>query len=164
MAANDIQVGGAHYKSTEYQHWDYAIDTGMNGVEYALTKYATRYKSKNGRQDLEKAVHCAQKLVELASGTQPRLYCSGALSWRLDEWPLRLKRYAAANALSPACERLFHAVGGWSGRAGALQVLAAAEALLAEWDAEHTVVLSNRDRHAAEDAALPPDGEGSDAD
>ncbi len=161
-SANDIQVGGAHYR-TAYQHWDYATDTAMHPVEYALTKYATRYPSKNGRQDLEKAVHCAEKLVELASGTWPKHYSSGATEHGKSEWPLYLKRFAAANGWEEDSTiwKLFFAVGGWAGEVGALLVLDLTRQLLAEWDAAHPA-------QPAEDTALPPadatDGEGDSPD
>lgn len=158
-SANDTQVGGAHYR-TEYQHWDYATDTAMHPVEYALTKYATRYRSKNGRQDLEKAVHCAEKLVELASGQWPKHYSSGATEHGKEEWPLCHRRFCAANDLSQTASVLLYHVASWAGPTGALAVLYAAQALLAEWDAEHG--------QPAEDTALPPacetDGEGSSPD
>ena len=68
-AANEIQVGGDHYKQgqrAEYQHWDMAIDLKLPYLEGVATKYLDRHGSKNGRQDLEKAIHYTQKLREAA--------------------------------------------------------------------------------------------------
>lgn len=65
MSANTKQVGGAHYRS-DYQHWDWAIDVGLNPIEYAATKYLVRWRDKNGAQDVEKALHYIDKLIELA--------------------------------------------------------------------------------------------------
>lgn len=64
MNANHNQVGGEHYKS-EYQHWDFVADVGMNYFEGQITKYVYRWRKKNGLQDLEKARHFAQKYREL---------------------------------------------------------------------------------------------------
>lgn len=64
--ANDTQVAGTHYRS-EYQHWDLVADTGMGYFQGQVTKYVTRHASKNGLQDLQKAAHFLQKLIELAS-------------------------------------------------------------------------------------------------
>lgn len=64
--ANDKQVGGDHYVSTGEQHWDRVYR--MHGRGYFIgcaTKYAERYHLKNGKQDLEKAIHFLQKLIEL---------------------------------------------------------------------------------------------------
>lgn len=63
--ANDIQVGGNHYAS-EYQHWDWAINVGMGYLESAATKYVLRWRKKNGKEDLGKARHYVQKLIEVA--------------------------------------------------------------------------------------------------
>lgn len=81
--ANDRQVGGSHYKSTQYQHWDFAIDVGMPYLEGQITKYVDRHERKNKRQDLEKALHFAQKLkeawIETRVGPSDRLRQHGEL-------------------------------------------------------------------------------------
>lgn len=62
MNANDRQVGGDHYKTGGAQHWD------MFGPEYLIgcaTKYVARWRKKNGVQDLEKALHYSEKLLEI---------------------------------------------------------------------------------------------------
>lgn len=63
---NAKQVGGLHYK-TAYQHWDLVRDLRLGYFEGQITKYITRHRVKNKRQDLEKAQHFAEKLLELAS-------------------------------------------------------------------------------------------------
>jgi len=66
VGANDKQIGGDHYDKTGEQHWDRQFR--MYGPGYFVgcaTKYIERYKGKNGKQDLEKAVHFLQKLIEL---------------------------------------------------------------------------------------------------
>lgn len=65
MSANDKQVGGSHYQS-EYQHWDLMIDLyGQDYPKAQITRYVSRWRKKNGVQDLEKSVHYAEKLLEL---------------------------------------------------------------------------------------------------
>lgn len=73
MAANDRQVGGEHYREAtgkcphcggEIQHWDLYAD--LPYLVGQVTKYATR--SKNGIEDLEKAMHFLQKLAETRYG------------------------------------------------------------------------------------------------
>lgn len=59
--ANDRQVGGEHYKTGGLEHWD------LFGPEYLMgcaTKYVSRWRKKNGVQDLEKAKHYCEKLKE----------------------------------------------------------------------------------------------------
>lgn len=68
MNSNTTQVGGNHYKGTTYQHWDFVI-LGLHGryLEGNITKYIARWRKKNGLQDLQKARHYLNKLIELYS-------------------------------------------------------------------------------------------------
>jgi hypothetical protein len=61
------QVGGSHYKSpTGEQHWDRQWRMyGRGWFVGNITKYVERYHLKNGVQDLEKAQHYLEKLIEL---------------------------------------------------------------------------------------------------
>lgn len=63
MAANDKQVAGTHYR-TAIQHWDYVIANDLDYFQAQVTKYITRWKKKNGIQDLEKAQHFLEKYIE----------------------------------------------------------------------------------------------------
>jgi len=65
MPANDIQVGGDHYKRIGgEQHWDRAIRLKFDIFQYQVTKYVERWKDKNGVEDLEKARHFLDKYIE----------------------------------------------------------------------------------------------------
>jgi len=64
MNSNELQVGGQHYKGS-YQHWDFVADSRMGYFEGNATKYVCRYRSKGGKEDLEKAIHYIDKLIEL---------------------------------------------------------------------------------------------------
>lgn len=59
---NSIQVGGSHYKS-EYQHWDWVDDAYIRYYEAVATKYITRWRKKNGLQDLQKSIHYIDKCI-----------------------------------------------------------------------------------------------------
>lgn len=59
---NEHQVGGQHYKGAKFQPWDWQL-YGVGGWEQAIIKYVVRYRSKNGQQDLLKAVHYIDKLI-----------------------------------------------------------------------------------------------------
>jgi Protein of unknwon function (DUF3310) len=63
MSANNVQVGGSHYKSN-IQHWDYVIANDLDYFQAQITKYVTRWKKKNGVQDLLKARHFLDKYIE----------------------------------------------------------------------------------------------------
>lgn len=66
MSANARQVGGGHYKTEGVQHWDVMEFFDVPYLEGNATKYLCRWHKKNGRQDLEKAQHYVQKLIESA--------------------------------------------------------------------------------------------------
>lgn len=62
---NDRQVAGTHYKG-EWQHWDWTAWNGIGYLEGSLSAYICRYKRKGTPlQDLEKALHYAQKIEQL---------------------------------------------------------------------------------------------------
>lgn len=66
MAANETQVGGAHYNKP-IQHWDYVVAQGLGYFEGQITKYVSRWREKNGLEDLRKARHFLDKLIEVES-------------------------------------------------------------------------------------------------
>ena len=67
MAENDKQVGGNHYRSP-LQHWDFVYHNNMDYFQGQITKYVSRWKDKNGIQDLKKAQHFLNKYIELLEG------------------------------------------------------------------------------------------------
>jgi hypothetical protein len=64
-SANETQVAGTHYRSA-IQHWDFVAARGLGYFEGQVTKYLTRWRKKNGVQDLQKARHFLAKLLELS--------------------------------------------------------------------------------------------------
>lgn len=64
MKANDHQVGGNHYKKKAIEPWDYAIANNLGFLEGSIIKYITRHGDKNGLEDVKKALHYIQKLIE----------------------------------------------------------------------------------------------------
>jgi hypothetical protein len=67
MSANDIQEGGDHYKNMNMQPWDYIVANNLGYLEGNVVKYVTRYKEKGGVEDLKKARHYLDKLIEVQS-------------------------------------------------------------------------------------------------
>ncbi len=61
----DVQVGGDHYKSAKIQPVEYIHANKLGFMEGCVVKYVTRYKSKNGIEDLKKAKHYIDLLIEL---------------------------------------------------------------------------------------------------
>lgn len=65
VKANDIQVGGDHYKQFQYETWDVIADWNLGYFDGNAVKYLSRWKHKGGVYDLKKARHYIDKLIEL---------------------------------------------------------------------------------------------------
>ena len=65
IRANAQQVGGAHYATKAIQPWDFIIANNLGYLEGNIVKYVSRWKDKGGVQDLKKAQHYLQKLIEV---------------------------------------------------------------------------------------------------
>lgn len=68
MSATDIQVGGSHYLGLKIQPMEYSMANDLNACQHTAIKYITRYKDKNGKQDLLKAKHTIDLLIALEYG------------------------------------------------------------------------------------------------
>jgi len=72
-SANNRQVGGDHYKKMKIQPWDlfgsiFNLDEQIGFYLGNVYKYLMRYDSKNGIEDLMKAKHYLEKLIEVKRG------------------------------------------------------------------------------------------------
>ena len=65
IRANAQQVGGAHYATKAIQPWDYIVANNLGYLEGNIVKYVSRWKDKGGVEDLKKAQHYLQKLIEI---------------------------------------------------------------------------------------------------
>lgn len=63
--AKDVQIGGKHYKDLKIQPIEYIHANGLDFFEGNVVKYVSRHKYKHGKQDLEKAKHYIDLLIEL---------------------------------------------------------------------------------------------------
>lgn len=70
MAANEEQVGGAHYKGQKVEHWDFVMMHDIPYMEAQVIKYMMRWRKKNGVEDLRKAEHFIRKLIEIELGPE----------------------------------------------------------------------------------------------
>ena len=62
--ANDYMHGGNHYKAHKYETWDVIIDWNLGYLDGNAVKYLSRWRLKGGVQDLKKARHYIDKLIE----------------------------------------------------------------------------------------------------
>lgn len=68
MNALEVQIGGSHYKDKAIQPIEYIHANSLGFCEGNVVKYVTRYKSKNGKSDILKAMHYLKLLLELEYG------------------------------------------------------------------------------------------------
>lgn len=43
---------------------EYSMKNGLDVLQHTIIKYVTRFRDKNGLQDLHKAKHCIEMLIE----------------------------------------------------------------------------------------------------
>lgn len=63
-----IQVGGTHYKKLAIDPFEYGYRNHLDPLSFTAIKYITRFRDKNGKEDLEKAVSTIQRLIKLEYG------------------------------------------------------------------------------------------------
>ena len=59
------QIGGSHYKDLKIQPVEYIHANKIPFIEGCIIKYATRWRTKDGLQDLKKIIHFAELLIKL---------------------------------------------------------------------------------------------------
>lgn len=64
MKASDKQEGGNHYKRYSIQPTEFIHKNELSFIQGNVIKYLMRYKEKNGVQDLQKAKHYIDLLIE----------------------------------------------------------------------------------------------------
>ena len=64
MNATDKQIGGTHYKQLKIQPTEFIHANNIPFIEGNVIKYVIRHKHKNGLQDLIKAKHYIDLLIQ----------------------------------------------------------------------------------------------------
>jgi len=67
VSALDRQISGNHYKKMTIQPLEYALENGLGICEHAVIKYVSRWRDKGGVDDLRKAIHYCEILIERES-------------------------------------------------------------------------------------------------
>lgn len=70
MSALDKQIGGTHYKDMAIQPIEYIHKNGLGFCEGNIVKYITRWKTKNGIEDLKKVIHYAELLIQMENASE----------------------------------------------------------------------------------------------
>lgn len=66
--ALERQIGGSHYKDFVIQPVEFIHRNGIGFLEGNIIKYTCRHNKKNGKDDLLKAKHYIELLLELEYG------------------------------------------------------------------------------------------------
>lgn len=69
-SALDKQEGGGHYKGLKIQPIEYIHANGLSYFQGNVVKYVSRYKDKNGAEDIKKAIHYLELILELEYGVK----------------------------------------------------------------------------------------------
>jgi len=68
MSSLDKQIGGRHYADLPIQPMTYIVKNGIGYAEGCVIKYVSRWQHKGGVEDLKKARHILELLIELTEG------------------------------------------------------------------------------------------------
>lgn len=63
-SAWSTQEAGSHYKEMAIQPMEFSMANNFNALQHTIIKYVSRYKAKNGIEDLKKAKHSIEMLIE----------------------------------------------------------------------------------------------------
>ena len=62
--ATDIQIGGDHYKKYPIQPIEFYQANNLSYLQGAAIDYLIRHADKGGKEDLEKAKHCIDMMIQ----------------------------------------------------------------------------------------------------
>ena len=68
MSALQNQVNGSHYKDMPIQPVEFIYKNDLDFLQGNVVKYVCRFRGKNGKDDLLKAKHFIEMLIELEYG------------------------------------------------------------------------------------------------
>jgi len=68
MSALNEQEGGSHYKDFVIQPVEYIHANRLSYLEGNVVKYVTRHRKKGGVDDIRKAIHYLELIIELEYG------------------------------------------------------------------------------------------------
>ena len=91
MSAYDKQIGGKHYQNFSIQPSKFVIENELLFPEGNVIKYICRHRFKNGKEDLEKAVHFIEMIIErdypTISITEEETWIKGYNKWKKERCP-----------------------------------------------------------------------------
>ena len=101
MSVLDKQEGGNHYKDLAIQPVEYIVKNELGYLEGNVIKYVTRHHKKKGAEDIRKAIHYLQMILELQYPTTESDIRDKAMQTRgmeiLDKAHEKIRQTAAYN-------------------------------------------------------------------
>jgi hypothetical protein len=73
MSAYDKQIGGEHYLKYKIQPSKFVVENKLLYPEGCIIKYIVRHKDKGGKEDLLKAKHMIDMIIERDYGNTPNV-------------------------------------------------------------------------------------------
>ena len=64
MSALEQMIGGDHYTKLAIQPMEYSMANKLDPCQASVIKYVTRFRDKNGIEDLRKAIHVIEMLIQ----------------------------------------------------------------------------------------------------
>ena len=64
MSVYNKQIGGTHYRKMKIQPSKFVIENELLFPEGSVIKYICRHRFKNGKEDLLKAIHFIEMIIE----------------------------------------------------------------------------------------------------
>ena len=122
-----VQHGGTHYKKLVIQPTEFCMRNGLDFCIGSILKYVTRYRDKNGVEDLRKAIHFVQIRESFPWDIRPP-----------NRIVVTMLEYVTHNSVRPddaealyRLEAYYNADGASADRVGAQRLIAAIEKLIA---------------------------------
>ena len=79
----DKQIGGSHYQGFVIQPSQFVIENKMLFPEGSAIKYICRHSKKDGKQDLLKAIHFIEMIIERDyKETKQKSWTEGFRKWK----------------------------------------------------------------------------------
>jgi hypothetical protein len=144
MAANDIQVGGKHYK-TKYEHWDWATDIGLSYLEGYASKYLARFgkPGTDPKKDIAKVFHIIEKISE-RSGQLLERRVKLSLDWVQEQ----TIAFCEANDIDRVARQVVHDLSYWQTRADLREANKRVQWIMDELEKAQPVPLEDSNKHA----------------
>ena len=88
MSAYNKQIGGSHYKKMKIQPSKFVIENKLLFPEGNVIKYICRHPYKGGKEDLEKAKHFIDMIIERDYGEEKKeSWVEGYRKWKNESCP-----------------------------------------------------------------------------